>query len=332
MVIGDMLNYLSGIHSGIPHHVSVMPSLYVGGYGNPNTVTQQLTLDFDVTNTLLSIVITGKDLRWRGFMWKVSLGRVTLTREFKPQVIARGRGFSRAAMVFDVSKIVSSPGKYDVKVMCESAEPVRIDSITLLGIHSIKGMSSEIGYWVGPLGLDGRDEYRLPLRNKFKGPAQVQFIITSQTRTSGMEVILGGLKKALNHVLGTDLVSLKLDVKEENSMLKFRHEGMSHVFVDEILYYKPLTKGPILELKDVALRGDVLEMSLVNRGSLPAFKVLVVGISAGIPVFRKLLERVDPGPSPPLSVKVEPDLKKPLIIRLIYYGVWGQEVKSYPIL
>ncbi|MCD6324092.1 MAG: hypothetical protein J7L55_03180 [Desulfurococcales archaeon] len=331
MVTGDLHRYVSGIHDGIPHYSAVMPSTYIGGYGNPNTLTQTLTLDFSVRDALLTILLSGRDLRWRGFMWRVSLGRVTLTREFKPQVIARSNTSSRAAIVFDVSKIVGEAGKYEVKVMCESAEPVRVDSISILGIHPLEGVSSEVGYWVGPLGVEGGEDYSLDLGNEFVGESQLQLTITARSRSSRTEVAVGDFKGDISNILGTDSATLKLQLKSKHSTLKLRHDGPSHIYIDEVIYYKPLSEGPVLELSDITLQGGKVSMTLRNKGSSPAPKALIVGISAGIPVFRGTVGKIEAGASKELVFKASSEVKRPLIIRLIYHGVWGQEVKTYPL-
>ncbi len=332
MPTGDMIRYMRGRYGGVPYHTALFPSAIIGGYGNPNSTSQMMSVDFDLSNALLTVTISGRRLRWRGLSWKVSFGKVTITREFRPQVIAGSGLGAQASVVFDVSKILRGKGTYQVKISCESAEPVKVESISLLGIMPLEGVQAEIGYWAGPLGLERGEEYVIDVGDVDEGEAQVALLATTPSRSTAIEVASGSGSVKLTGFIGTDVRHFRTVLGSPRIRIRYVGDESGYapkmIYVNELVVYRPLSPGPVLKIREAAREDSGIRLKVVNEGSSPARNALLVGIAAGLPFYREVIPAIRPGEEIDFSLKLKEELQKPVIIRLVYYGVWGQSIET----
>ena len=332
MPTGELAPYLSRKFGGVLHHTFLIPSAIVGGYGNPNTISEEVSIDDVLDHALLALVLSGNELRYRGFMWKVSFGRVTLTREFKPQSIVNAGSTSQAIMVFDVSALTRSTGRYEVKVSCESATPVRVESISVIGLSTLEGSEAEITYWGGPVVLQSGEEVVLELPNDGSGEAELTLSATMPSRNSKLVVKAGKeFSEVLEGFVATDFRRVRIPLRKglKNVTLKLvDEEGLSRkAFINEVIFYKPVKPGPLLRLEAVK-EGGTVKLAVKNVGTSPVRNALLVGISTGQLVFRESIRELRPGELRVFRVLPEANTGNPVIYRLIYSGVWGQAIEA----
>jgi hypothetical protein len=331
---GDMIRYMRGRYGGVLYHTALFPSAVIGGYGNPNSISQMISVDFELSNALLTVTLSGRRLRWRGLSWKVSFGTVTITREFRPQVIAGSESGAQASVVFDVSKILRGRGAYQFKISCESAEPVKVESVSLLGITPLEGVEAEVGYWAGPLGLERGEEYVIDVGDAGEGEAQVILLATTPSRSTAIEVGTGSRVVRLTGFIGTDVRHFRTVLDASSTRLRVRYAGDESgyapkmIYVNELIVYRPLNPGPVLKIRDVTREGSRVKFKVVNEGSSAARNALIVGIAAGLPFYREVIPVLRPGEEMGLSLELNEGLQKPVIIRLVYYSVWGQSMET----
>jgi len=329
----EMFGYLKGKHRGILYYTFVAPSKSIGGYGNPNTLVEVLNIERKLSKALLTLVVSGKDLRRKGIMWKVSLGRVSLTREFKPQRIVRVSSSSYAAVVFDVSNLIKNTSSYELKITNESATPLRVETLSLVGLIPVEKAEVELSYWVGPLSLKNGETYSFRLPNESPGEAQLTLSMTTVSKASALLFqTSSGFSQEVEGIIASDYRSLRIKLNQRKELASFKYISSdnfsaSRLFLNEVLYYKPLCKGPIITL-DLTDLGDHAFLHLKNKGDLPADKVLVIGLSAGKVIYRKIIENILPTAEKTLTVDLDASIKRPIVFRAIYNGVWGQELKT----
>ncbi len=334
MTVGQLIQYLSGKYSGLPYHLTVVPSTTIGGYGNPKSLTTLLSIDHDLQDTLLTLTISGRELKSRKLMWKVSLGRVTLTREFRPQVITRVGSTSYASVVFDVSQILTKKGKYELKISCESAETINVDAVSITGFVPVDGSRIELRYMAGVAAIAPQETIHINVDNEEPGEAGIIMVLSVPSRTAVLEVSTSGKKLGeFKGVFGTDEIIIKGNLPEPKSSLLIKHlkGGAVHypkwALVHEVLVYRPITPGPVIDVNAELKDNNKIVIELINSGSSPVRDLLVVGISAGMMAFREVIDELKSGENITLVKEVE-KISQPFIIRAIYYGMWGQTVKS----
>jgi len=331
---GELIRYASGIMEGLPYKLSVFPAAVVGGYGNPKSTTIKLSVEYPLRNTLLNISVSGKNLAVRKLLWKVSLGTVTLVREFKPQVIIKYNDRSYASIVFDIAQILKEPGKYELTISCESSESVRIDEAGLMGIIPLSGASVYLNYWAGEATIVPGESYELELGNANEGTAGLVMVFTMPSRNAPMTVYVDESKVTnVTGIVGIEEIALKEIPVPKNAVIRVKHlrTGVNYypkgIMLHEIMSYIPLSPGPKIEL-DVRHSGEDIEVYLRNTGSSVAFNVVVVGISGGFMVFREVVSSIMPNEEKSLLFRVTRKVMSPFIVRAVYYGVWGQTIVS----
>ncbi len=334
MSIGELIHYVSEVREGLPYRLNVFPSARIGGYGNPKSLSLRLSIEYPLKNALLNISLSGRNLS-RRLIWKVMLGTVTLTREFKPQVMARvPEGVTHASIVFDVTQILNKPGKYDLIISNESSESIEISEVGLIGVIPTKGATIKLDYWAGVVAVPPKDEYLIPLRNSREGRGGISIIVTAPSRNAPLSIYVSKRRVAkINGIVGTDEVVLRDVSVSKNADIVIRHEPCNmryyprNLLIHEVLSYIPLSAGPKVELNVKPIDEYVL-INVENTGSSEVKDLVLVGISAGFMVFRKVVNSLKPGEKRELRIKVPPDKRSALIVRAIYYGVWGQTIVS----
>lgn len=334
MTVGQLIQYLSGKYSGLPYHLTVVPAATIGGYGNPKSLTTLLSVEHDLQDALLTLTVSGNELKSRKLVWKVSLGRVTLTREFRPQVITYVGSTSYASVVFDVSQILTKKGKYELKISCESAETINVDAISVTGFVPIDGSRVELRYLAGVAAIAPQETIQINIDNEEAGEAGIIMVLSAPSRTAVLEVSASGKKLGeFRGVFGTDEIIFKGKLPEPKSSLIIKHLKESAVhypkwaLIHEVLVYRPITPGPVIDVKAELKEENKVIIELINFGSSPVKDLLVVGISAGMMAFREVIDELKSGENVTIVKEVE-KIAQPFIVRAIYYGMWGQTVKS----
>ena len=332
MSTGELIRYISSVVEGLPYKLNVFPSTLVGGYGNPKTAVIKFSVEYPISNVLLNLSVSGKNLSRRRVIWKTVLKTVTLTREFKPQVLMSVDDEAYASIVFDVSQIVREPGRYELTISCESSESIKIDEVGLVGFIPTEGASVRLNYWAGVVALQPDDEYVMDLGN-VEGVGKVSMIVTTPSRVAPISVKVPGKSVKVTGIIGTDEINVDgIPFGRSNNVLIVRHEKSEmkyfpkNVILHEVLSYVPLKAGPKVEVSVRKTGEDEVEITVENTGTSVVKDVVIVGLSAGFAVFRRVVDNLVPGERRVLRFNIPKDRVKSLIVRAIYYGVWGQTV------
>ena len=329
---GEIVEYLRDIGiKGYMYYHTIPSTTVLGGHGNPRSDSYGFYVDNALNPSLLALVVSS-----RGFSgnmtWKVALNEVTLTREFKPQTIVEIDDRVYAVQVFDISNITRSSGMYNLRIMCEAAEPVSINSVFILGALKSGNISATLSVGVGVLAVKPGETVSLKLRQKKSIRNSLLLIYDLPSRRAKIKLGVGGKELSISGKVGTyellleDVDADEIRVMHEQSQLPYYPKYFK---IYGLLTYSTSIKGPDVEVKDITISEDgKMHVTLTNTGDVSAINVLLVGTHMGEVVFRDIIKEIKPQTVIERTYRVKPKYDNTLV-RLIYQGLNGQVVKTF---
>jgi len=313
------------------YYHTIPSTTVLGGHGNPRSDSYGFYVDVALNPSLLALVVSS-----RGFSgnmtWKVALNEVTLTREFKPQTIVEIDDRVYAVQVFDISNITRSPGMYNLRILCEAAEPISINSVFILGALKSGNISATLSVGVGVLAVKPGETASLKLRQKRSPRNSLLLIYDSPSRRAKVKLGIGGKELSVSGKVGTyellleDVNTDEIKVVHEQSQIPYYPKYFK---IYGLLTYSTSIKGPDVEVKDITISKDgKLHVTLTNTGDVSAINVLLVGMHMGEVVFRDVIKEIKPQTVIERIYRVRPKYDNTLV-RLIYQGLNGQVVKTF---
>jgi len=329
---GEIVEYLRDLGiKGCMYYHTIPSTTVLGGHGNPRSDSYGFYVDVALNPSLLALVVSS-----RGFSgnmtWKVALNEVTLTREFKPQTIVEIDDRVYAVQVFDISNITRSPGMYNLRILCEAAEPISINSVFILGALKSGNISATLSVGVGVLAVKPGETASLKLRQKRSPRNSLLLIYDSPSRRAKVKLGIGGKELSVSGKVGTyellleDVNTDEIKVVHEQSQIPYYPKYFK---IYGLLTYSTSIKGPDVEVKDITISKDgKLHVTLTNTGDVSAINVLLVGMHMGEVVFRDVIKEIKPQTVIERIYRVRPKYDNTLV-RLIYQGLNGQVVKTF---
>lgn len=329
---GEIVEYLRDLGiKGCMYYHTIPSTTVLGGHGNPRSDSYGFYVDNALNPSLLALVVSS-----RGFSgnmtWKVALNEVTLTREFKPQTIVEIDDRVYAVQVFDISNITRSSGMYNLRIMCEAAEPVSINSVFILGALKSGNISATLSVGVGVLAVKPGETVSLKLRQKKSIRNSLLLIYDSPSRRAKIKLGVSGKELSISGKVGTyellleDVETDEIRVMHEQSQLPYYPKYFK---IYGLLTYSTSIKGPDVEVKDITISEDgKMHVTLTNTGDVSAINVLLVGTHMGEVVFRDMIKEIKPQTVIERTYRVKPKYDNTLV-RLIYQGLNGQVVKTF---
>mgnify|MGYP000238675553 CR=1 FL=1 len=331
---GEIVEYLRDLGiEGCMYYHTIPSTTVLGGHGNPRSDSYGFYIDNRLNPSLLALVVSSKGFSGN-MTWKVSLNEVTLTREFKPQTIVEIDDRIYAVQVFDISNITRVPGMYNLRIVCEAAESVSIDSVFILGALRSGGISATLSISVGVLAIKPGETALLKLRPQKHARNSLLLIYDSPSRRAKVKLSIGEKELSMSGKVGT--YELLLENVSANE-IKIMHEKSQLPYYPKyfkiygVLAYSTSIKGPDVEIKDLNISEDgKLAITLINTGDVSANNVLLIGMHMGEVVFRDVIKEVRPQTIIERTYRVKPKYDNTLI-RLIYQGINGQVIKTFRI-
>jgi len=329
---GGIVEYLRDLSiKGCMYYHTIPSTTVLGGHGNPRSDSYGFYIDNALNPSLLALVVSS-----RGFSgnmtWKVALNEVTLTREFKPQTIVEIDDRVYAVQVFDISNITRSSGMYNLRIVCEAAEPISINSVFILGALKSGNVSATLSVGVGVLAVKPGETTSLKLGQKKSIRNSLLLIYDSPSRRAKIKLSVGGKELSISGKVGTyellleDVDADEIRVVHEQSQLPYYPKYFK---IYGLLTYSTSIKGPDVKVKDITISEDgKLHVTLTNTGDVSAINVLLVGMHMGEVVFRDMIKEIKPQTVIERTYRVKPRYDNTLV-RLIYQGLNGQVVKTF---
>ena len=329
---GEIVEYLRDLGiKGCMYYHTIPSTTVLGGHGNPRSDSYGFYVDNALNPSLLALVVSS-----RGFSgnmtWKVALNEVTLTREFKPQTIVEIDDRVYAVQVFDISNITRSSGMYNLRIVCEAAEPISINSVFILGALKSGNISATLSVGVGVLAVKPGETVSLKLRQKKSIRNSLLLIYDLPSRRAKIKLGVGGKELSISGKVGTyellleDVDADEIRVMHEQSQLPYYPKYFK---IYGLLTYSTSIKGPDVGVKDITISEDgKLHVTLTNTGDVSAINVLLIGMHMGEVVFRDMIKEIKPQTVIERTYRVKPKYDNTLV-RLIYQGLNGQVVKTF---
>lgn len=333
MAVGELVTYLHGRFKGYPGRTTVSTPTTLGGYSNPRRAEFEVSIDKEMEPVLLTVYVSGKSLL-PGMPWRVRFGTVNLIREFRPQTLTTYKDMSYAASVFDVTKIIKEPGKYPIIISCDSAEPVEVNAVEVVGIVKDETMVSDVIYSAGAAVIPPGDSFSF----KFPEPEQdirnagVYILATIPNTQSVLKAVMGKASYEIRNIIGTDEYMMKLPPTTSDD-IELRYETLNPLatgsaVLHSLTLFRTPNEGPKISIK-AKLEGGSFVVSISNEGDTAAENTILVVISAGHVVFRARIGSILPGRTVTREVPIKGDIRgRRTVARVIYDTFMGQKIED----
>ncbi len=333
MAVGELVTYLQGRFKGYPGKVTVSAPATLGGYSNPRRAEFEVSIDKEMEPVLLTVFVSGKSLLPR-MPWRVRFGTVNLIREFRPQTLTTYKERSYAAMVFDVTKLVKESGKYPIIISCDSAEPVEVNAVEVVGVVKDETTVSDIVYSAGAAVIPPGESFsfKFPAPEKDIRNAGVYILATIPSTQSVLRAVMGDTTYEIRNIIGTDEYFMRLPPTTSDD-IELRYEILNPLatgtaVLHSLTLFRTPNEGPKLSVT-AKLEGGNVVVSISNEGDTAAENTMLVVISAGHVIFRARIGDVLPGRTVTREVPIKGDIKgRRTVARVIYDTFMGQRIED----
>lgn len=255
--------------------------------------------------------------------FRIESNGVTISREFKPSTCINVDERIVCRLIYDVTPIVKSKNVDEVKVKIEnfSVNPINLEHVGVVGLQNVEGALSDIVYYTGALVLEPMEVYRIELGKNIRN-ARIHLVAyiphsSANIEVNGRSVASAGFGEHVVHV--GDITSIEIG-----------YRGRLDVYPRSAIITSLLVVGgniprPRIEARLRKVDESNAEIEIVNAGTAPAENVIVVSISRGIIIERKVLGRVEPGQHLTTQVKIKEESS---IIRVIWRYMGEVNIKE----
>ena len=287
----------------------VAPHISLGGVSNKTNYSFDFSLsNYPANKSLLDIVVALKNLDIR--KWKVELSGVALTREFKPQICKRYSQGYICKFLFDVTPIIrSKPSKkYRVNIIYPEMRELMLLHLGFFVLVNENKADTRYVYLSEPIVLGPQESINFKLPFRFSNAhikmtlsiphASATLILESQSRKTKISGYQGAIEY-MNSIGATESISLY----HKGSGAYFPKE----IIVPSILIYETNAPKPRINVTINKLKESKVEVKLINEGDAKASNVIVVNISVGNIVDRKIISEIASGEEKSVIININPN-------------------------
>ncbi len=337
---GDLLGLIKNEVNGRIYHTSISSQLRLGGRSYPRAGEYLLEVDEYPLDEVYLIIITAANEGLGKVSWRVGIEELSITREFKPQVVVECGGYLYAVHLFDLSKVVKGGKTYTLTISCDSPHPITIDGVELVGVKRDSGLITEVDYRGGCILINQTENYAVQYSSKYDGRVSTSILLNMPSKNAKVDIVLNErVVKTLNNYIG--LINTVINSFESlgNSTLSIYHRDSGAKYhppfipIYSILRYKMNKEGPKISIvvSDVRRKGNNISITatLRNEGDLVCDTLTLIALSGGNLFIRDVIRSLKPGEE--LSKSYDVDAKKAnklMVLRAIYKGLHGQEVSE----
>ncbi len=303
MVDGGLPVAASGKGASVVVYENVLPGITVGQSSHTRFRTDFVLLEgLEAVRAVLEIGVVASSQRVGGF--RIGFGRVTLTREFKPQVCSSFGERIFCKFVYDVTPVIRSTHSNSFKVEVEdySIESIVVEQVGFLVEYSYPGAATKYCLCSGALTLAPREAYRLSLGSIFASP-ELRFV-GFVPHTEAVVTVNG------SRIPGNGFVEHSIVARGSLGSVTVAHESDGsyfprHALASSILVVESRVPMPSLAIGEAYRSEGRIIVKIRNTGSIGASNVIVVALSKGMVVDRKVVERVEAGSEKLVELKAE---------------------------
>ena len=308
----------------------------LGGSGNPKFKKVYLDLDSSfskgVSIALLDIGLSSKNPP-QHIKWRLWFDGFPLAREFKPFTInyIEGEGYFYKVL-FDVTPVMKlDKRQHTVSIYYEGSESLIVNHVNLMAALIADGAENSYTYLSGGLILAPNASFaiKIPLEALNEGTGELKATIDMPSTLARLHIRVNGCNTlTLDGVIGCDEIIIPdLDLKYDNVVeviheAKEHHYYPKHIKISNILLAKSRMLRPKIVTSSITLSNDQrkLMIKLKNIGQVEPDKVILLALSKGIPIARKVIEPIKPNEEKETDIPIERLSKggKELTLRVIW--------------
>jgi len=297
----------------------VFPSVRLG-QSAASSFSSNFVLHGGVELVFLEAVV-GVDEKPAGF--RVSFNGVTITREFKPLLCVEAEtGGQLCKLLYDVTPIVRSKESKSVDVVLEnfSMNTVTLQELALVVLYRMRGARAFLRHYGGIMLLDPGELVQFSL----KGRGALAASIVAFMPHADSKLVVNG-KEFSGH--GFNVFNVDLG---DTSMVEIGYKGRRDVFPRKavllgLLASKGAVPRPAIMVNVERISDRRARVSVQNRGKVAAENVIIVSLSRGLVVDRKIIGRIGAGESRSVEIRVS---EKSPFVRIIWRELGELRVKE----
>lgn len=247
---------------------------------------------------------------------------VTLTRELKPATCSPlGRGVF-CKFVYDVTPITSSrqTSTYSLEIEYRGIKEIKVAHVGMLALGEKEESLLHAAFYSGALSLEPGSEFGLTLPFAIESGV-LRLILLAPHPSAEVLVEMDNGRRYVIKGNGFEEHRLELGQAGAFKRLMFKHQGPGSyyprsILVSSVLAYSMRLPRPEIKAELKSVRGKEARITISNEGDAEAQKIIVVSVSKGMITERKELDRLAPGST--IEVKLRVNSEHPSIIRVIW--------------
>ncbi|MEM4369685.1 MAG: hypothetical protein QXX15_02210 [Desulfurococcaceae archaeon] len=267
--------------------------------------------------------------------WKVKLGNVGITREFKPAfgVAISSQDRHLYKFIYDVTDILRATATQygegiDLTIKYEGGTPFRVLGLILDSIYSDADAETKYKHYTGLIGIEPMKSLELNLEESFEPSSTLRII--AYTASPARISILSGEEAGVHDLSALVLDEVVVKMLKATRSIKVsleRSERSSPLVISSVTIYRSEVKAPHLDLcsvnREVGLGEVKLELEICNHGYSRPDKLIISFIRRG-ELIRTLHEdgrELEPNARIRREVRLPLNLVQPgkeIVVRLIW--------------
>ncbi len=341
--VGELSLLLYGREAGITI-TSIASNMTLGGSNNPRSLKAVLeTPNRPIKKALLdlTVLLHGGSLP-SSLGFRVDVGYITVTREFKPNKCVLTDAGVLCKLVYDVTPILKSlsdnSSALELMVTYHGITPLTVASATSFfvlgsGDWGVKGAG--YAYLIGPVVLEPGDSSSVELPVKLQGMYRVGVQGIALRGSYALEVRVGGASSLIKDVNGYFERAIVVDVQHPSNTIDVYHKEISagaekrpgRVVLHSLYIVKVVEEDFDADIDLLEVDKSSARLRIRMRGKDYPDNVMLVVMAVGRVIDRKNLSLVDTRQQDVhVDVKLAPG--KLNTIRLIWRSLGGTRFKE----
>ncbi len=333
-----MKHYVTEEYRGDVVYKSLLPRVKLSAMtSNMHWATIDVPLkELQVERALLEVGV--RSLREK-FLWRLKLGGVSISREFKPNSSINIKGMYYSRAVYDVTPILRrcrSADSIGIMIKYIDSDHIYLEHLGLLLFISSQDVSSYVSFLSGTIGFEPYSEYEVSLNYPGNSARELHLVTYMPNPHSRLHVTLNDEDVGvISGYSGTEEHVLKVSKVRRENRLKLAYASAStaasinDAVLFTVLMKNTLCREPRLVLMEViepqAIGERKMRLVIANEGFSKPDAALLTLIYLGTPIYRAEVPELKPGEEALLEVPL--NLNKgahQLVVRL----VWRKATKT----
>ncbi len=251
--------------------------------------------------------------------WKIVMNGVAITREYNPHMEKQFLNLIHSVFVYDVTTTIKEP-RVELSITYDGKERIKVDTATLLSIHSYEKIHTMIEGYVDIVPIDRALQYHYSAPSTFDPNEGYLYAALSALRAGSISILersSNGDEHNYSALLnpGFNMIETKLKLLGDSDIVfQPTLSAVKHVYTLRVL---TRASYPKIEISKFSLEDSALTIGIRNSGESAADNVMVVALRLGTVLARAEIGTLRPGDEKLIELKLA-QRAKPSHIRIIW--------------